>query len=132
MYLSINNSVIKYKMTEDRAFDHFHTHRSNLDLPFTLVSHSFYSPIRHIFAKYAPIYLTRECFDSIFAHRSFHPFTRIVNNPSLKRGAKGMDVCTCFHGQRNDENHELGNRSTLHASSCFTIPLRVINRGWPA
>lgn len=130
MYLSINNSVIKYKMTEDRAFDHFHTHRSNSPFHprFTFILFA-NSPQ---FAKYAPIYLTRECFDSIFAHRSFHPFARIVNNPSLKRGAKGMDVCTCFHGQRNDENHELGNRSTLHASSCFTTPPRVINRGWPA
>lgn len=75
-----------------------------------------YSPHIRKMRVHAPICLTR--FDSIFP----------------QRGAKGMDVCTCFHGQRNDENHELsaiGQRSMLQPP-CFTAPPRVINRGWPA
>ena len=122
-------------MADDRA-----PFRSILTtLPFTLVSF----PLSPIFAPYSQNARPRADLlnslrfnfsPSILRPPPPLPPARIVNNPSLKRGAKGMDVCTCFHGQRNDENHELsaiGQCSMLHPP-CFTAPPRVINRGWPA
>lgn len=125
IHLPINNSIIKYINNKRAPFQSFSHASIQLSLSPSFHIHPPLSPIRPTFAKYAytrRFNLTRECFDSIFAQRSGlppPPFYCIVNNPSVKKRGwtKGMDVCTCFHGQRNDENHELGDRSTLHASS---------------
>lgn len=144
IHLPINNSIIKYINNKRAPFQSF-SHATRSNSPFH-PRFTFIPPYRQ-FALHSQNMRTRaDLLNSRMLRFNFCPTIRptsppfycIVNNPSVKKRGwtKGMDVCTCFHGQRNDENQRT--RRSVNAPCFiprFTIPLslpRVINRGWPA